>query len=166
MDLLVIRHDEAEPRDPSRGARSDAKRALSEAGRKRARRAATALARLVGGVDVLASSGLRRADETAQLIADALGGLAVETLDALLPGAEPERLAAWLRGLEGKSTVAIVGHEPGLSALVTWLVSGLSRSFLELGKGGACLVELSGRIAPGQGRLVWLLRPGQLRRLR
>ena len=63
MELLVVRHDEAEPRDPSLGARADAKRALSVAGRKRARRAAIALARLVGKVDVLASSGLRRADE-------------------------------------------------------------------------------------------------------
>lgn len=166
MELLVIRHDEAEPRDASLGARADAKRALSAAGRKRARRAAIALARLVGKVDVLASSGLRRADETAQAIADELGGLAVETVDALLPGAKPERLAAWLRGIERQATVAIVGHEPGLSALVTWLVSGVSKSVLELGKGGACLVEIPGRIAPGQARLVWLLRPGQLRRLR
>jgi hypothetical protein len=45
-------------------------------------------------------------------------------------------------------------------------VPGLSTPLLELGKGGACLLELLDRIAPGQARLVWLLRPGQLRRLR
>ena len=166
MELLVIRHDVAEARDSTAGAQADAQRALSDAGRKRARRAAQALARLVGKIDVLASSGLRRADETALVVAQEFGGVSVEHVAALAPGAKPEALAPWLRGLEGAETVAIVGHEPGLSALVTWLVSGLSKNVLELGKGGACLVEVPGRIAPGEARLVWLLRPSQLRRLR
>ena len=166
MELLVIRHDLAEPRDATAGARADADRPLSDAGRKRARRAARALARLAGKLDVLASSGLRRADETALAIAQEFGGLRIEPVDALAPGAKPEAVADWLRGLEGAETVAIVGHEPGLSALVTWLVSGLSTPLLELGKGGACLLELPDHIAPGQARLLWLLRPGQLRRLR
>jgi phosphohistidine phosphatase len=166
MELLVIRHDVAEPRDPTGNAHADAQRALSDAGRKRSRRAARALARLVGKLDVLASSGLRRADETALAIAAEFAGVAVERVAALAPGAKPEDLADWLRGLERAETVAIVGHEPGLSLLVTWLVSGLSSAFLELGKGGACLVEIPGRIAPGEARLAWLLRPGQLRRLR
>ena len=166
MELLVVRHDVAEPRDATSLAHADAQRALSDVGRKRARRAARALSRLVGRLDVLASSGLRRADETASAIAEEFGGMAVERVTALAPGAKPESLAAWLRGLEVAESVAIVGHEPGLSSFVTWLVSGLSKSCLELGKGGACLVEIPGRIAPGEARLAWLLRPGQLRRLR
>jgi len=166
MELLVIRHDLAEPRDATAGARSDAERPLSDAGRKRARRAARALARLAGKLDVLASSGLRRADETALAIAQEFGGLRIEPVDALAPGAKPEAVADWLRGLEGAERVAIVGHEPGLSRLVTWLVSGLSTAFLEFGKGGVCLVEIPGRVAPGEARLAWLLRPSQLRRLR
>jgi phosphohistidine phosphatase len=166
MELLVIRHDLPEPRDSTAGAPADAERPLSPAGRTRARRAARALARLVGKLDVIASSGLQRADETALAIAREFGGLGVERVDALAPGAKPQALADWLRGLDGAGTVAIVGHEPGLSTLVTWLVSGLSKAWLELGKGGACLVEIPGRIAPGEARLVWLLRPGQLRRLR
>ncbi len=166
MNLLVLRHDVAESRDPSAGPGSDARRPLTDPGRKRARRSARALARQVEKVDVLASSGLRRADETAEALAAELGGIPVERVAALAPGANPQAFAGWLRGLEGAETVAIVGHEPGLSSLVTWLVSGLSSALLELGKGGACLVEIPGRIAPGEARLVWLLRPGQLRRLR
>ena len=166
MELLVIRHDVAEPRDATAGAQADAQRTLSDRGRKRSRRAARALARLVGKVDVLASSGLRRADETARALAEEFGGIEIARVDALAPGAKPEALAAWLRSLEGADTVAIVGHEPGLSVFVTWLVSGLSSAILELGKGGACLIEVPGRIAPGAARLAWLLRPGQLRRLR
>ncbi len=166
MQLLMIRHDVAEPRDPSAGAEADPQRRLTDAGRKRARRAAQGVRRLVEKIDLLASSGLRRADETALAVAQELGGLRIEQVDALAPGAKPEQLALWLRGATGAGTVAVVGHEPGLSTFATWLVSGLSASRLELGKGGACLIDLPGRIAAGEGRLLWLLRPGQLRRLR
>jgi phosphohistidine phosphatase len=166
VKLLVIRHDVAEPRDPAAGRAGDALRPLTTAGQKRARQAARALAKQVVRVDVLASSGLRRADETALALSAALGGLEVQRTPALAPGAKPVALARWLRGLEGAATVAVVGHEPGLSTLVTWLVSGLSNPWLELGKGGACLLELDGAIEPGTARLVWLLRPGQLRGLR
>lgn len=166
MKLLVIRHDVAEIGDPTGGAEADALRALSDDGRARARRAARALAKQVEHVDVIASSGLRRADETAAALSLQLGGPDVQRVPALEPGAKPETLARWLRRLEGVETVAVVGHEPGLSALVTWLVSGLSTPWLELGKGGACLLELDAAIEPGTARLLWLLRPGQLRALR
>lgn len=166
MKLLVLRHDVAEPRDFAAGSGADAQRSLTEDGRKRARRAARALVRLVEKLDVLGSSGLRRADETAELLAAALGGVEVRRVAALEPGAEPQALVSWLRGLEGAQSVGIVGHEPGLSTFVTWLVSGLSTPWFELGKGGACLVDFPARIAPGEARLVWLLRPDQLRRLR
>jgi phosphohistidine phosphatase len=166
VKLLVLRHDVAESRDPSAGADADALRALSDEGRVRAERAARALAKQIDRVDVIASSGLRRADETAAALSAQLGGPEVQQVPALAPGAKPEALARWLRRLDGVETVAIVGHEPGLSALVTWLVSGLSTPWLELGKGGACLLELDGAIEPGTARLRWLLRPGQLRALR
>ena len=166
MKLLVLRHDVAEPRDPSAGADADAMRSLSDDGRKRAREASRALAKLVGKVDVIASSGLVRADQTAQALSSALGGPEPERIDALRPGAKPEALARWLRGLDRASTVAVVGHEPDLSELVTWLVSGLSTPWLELGKGGACLLELEDGVGPGLARLSWLLRPRQLRGLR
>ena len=162
MKLLVLRHEIAEPREGS--ADADAKRALTDEGRKRAGRAARALARMVE-LDLLASSPLRRARETADALASELD-VEVTEADALAPGHSPAQIAAWLGAQEGIEQAAIVGHEPDLSHFVAWLVSGLSTPWLELGKGGACLVELPDRIAPGQGQLLWLLRPGQLRRLR
>jgi phosphohistidine phosphatase SixA len=166
MKLLVLRHDVAESREAGASRDADRKRALTPGGRKRARQAAQALARLVGSVDLLASSPLRRARETADALAAELDEVEVTEVDALAPEVAPAEVAAWLREQAGIEQAAIVGHEPGLSALVTWLVSGLSTPLLELGKGGACLLELPDHIAPGQARLVWLLRPGQLRRLR
>src|SRR5258705_3058665 len=101
MKLLVLRHDVAEPRDPTAGPDADAQRSLTDDGRKRARRAASALVRLVEKLDVLGSSGLRRADETADVLAAALGGVEVRRIDALRPGAEPQALVSWLRGPGG-----------------------------------------------------------------
>jgi phosphohistidine phosphatase len=166
MKLLVLRHDLAEPRETAASPDADAKRALTDEGRKRTERAARALARMVGEVDLLASSPLLRARETAEALARQLDDVELTEADVLAPGHSPAAVATWLAAQEGVEQAAIVGHEPQLSELVTWLVSGLSTPWLELGKGGACLVELPDRIAPGQGRLLWLLRPGQLRRLR
>lgn len=165
MNLVIVRHDIAEERDPGASAQADAKRPLTREGRKRAGRAARGVAALLEKADLVASSPLVRALETARPIADELG-LELQQVDALAPGARPAAVAEWLRTLGKVDTVVVVGHEPNLSELVTWLVSGLSTPWLELGKGGACLVELPTRVAPGQGKLGWLLRPAQLRRLR
>ncbi|HTO53605.1 MAG TPA: histidine phosphatase family protein [Myxococcota bacterium] len=166
MKLLVLRHDEAEPREAGAGPEVDAKRALTPEGHKRAVRAGRALAKLVGELDLLATSPLRRARETAEALRRELDGVELTETDVLAPGKSPAEVAAWLGAQEGIEQAAVVGHEPGLSQLVTWLVSGLSSPWLEIGKGGACLLELPDRIAPGQARLLWLLRPGQLRKLR
>jgi len=166
MKLLVFRHDVADAREPGAGPDADAKRALTGEGKKRAARAARALAKLVGELDLLATSPLRRARETAEALARELDDVELTETDVLAPGTSPAEVAAWLGAQEGVEQAAIVGHEPGLSQLVTWLVSGLSTPWLDLGKGGACWIELPDRIAPGQGKLLWLLRPGQLRRLR
>jgi phosphohistidine phosphatase len=166
MKLLVLRHDVAEPREQGASRDADAKRALTSAGLERAEKAARALARLVGEVDLLASSPLRRARQTADALAAEFDDVEVTEVDVLAPGVAAADVAAWLGEQHGVEQAAIVGHEPGLSALVTWLVSGLSTPILELGKGGACLLELPDHVAPGQARLLWLLRPGQLRRLR
>ena len=45
------------------------------------------------------------------------------------------------------------------------MCAGIERSFLDLGKGGACLVELAERIEAGEAMLAWVLRPSQLRAL-
>src|SRR5262245_15501673 len=166
MKLLVRRHDVADPREPGASRDADAKRPLTSGGRKRAERAARALARLVGEVDLLASSPFLRARQTADALAAELDEVEVTEVDALAPGSAPAGVAAWLAEQHGIEQAAIVGHEPDLSLLVTWLVAGLSTPLLELGKGGACLLELPDHIGPGQARLLWLLRPGQLRRLR
>ena len=50
-----------------------------------------------------------------------------------------------------QGVVAIVGHEPQLGRLVTYLIGGVERSGVELKKGGACLIEFEGHPKVGGG---------------
>jgi phosphohistidine phosphatase SixA len=61
--------------------------------------------------------------------------------------------------------VAVVGHEPTLGTIISWLTAGIERSFVELGKGGACLLQLGERIDAGEAMVEWVLRPSHLRAL-
>lgn len=128
------------------------------------RRVAPGLARLVPSVDVLATSPLTRAAETAAIVAREYSSEAV-TLEALAPDHDPEDVVRWLGEQPHDQTVGLVGHEPQLSMLVGYLLTETRASFIDLRKGGACLLDLTGAPKPGDGSLEWLLTPRELRRL-
>jgi len=162
MDLLIIRHGQAEPRGAGS---SDASRRLTDDGRKKLRRGAKGLRKLVPELAALASSPLVRAVETAAIVAEAYGDLAVEETPFLEPERDPKELADWLAA-RPEAALAIVGHEPLLSHAATWFLSGLRTSFLELKPGSACLLSFPDEIGAGRARLVFAVTPWQLRRMR
>jgi phosphohistidine phosphatase len=166
--LLVVRHAPAGDRAAwSAAGRDDFLRPLTKEGRRKMREAARGLARLVPSPDALATSPLARALETADVLAKAFNVSGAEELDALRPGRAPEDLLPWLRdrARAAAGLAAVVGHEPHLGELVSWLLSGPGRPFLAFRKGGACLLDLGGRPRPGGAELLWLLAPAQLRRV-
>jgi phosphohistidine phosphatase len=166
MELLVVRHAIAEERAAfAATGRPDGERPLTAEGRRKMRRGARGLARIAPPVAAMASSPLVRAVETARILAPALGLRSFEEIPELAPEAAPEALLPWLRRQGRRRAAAIVGHEPHLGRLVSWLVSGQGGPLLELGKGGACLVVLPVRPGAGSGRIGWVLAPGQLRKL-
>lgn len=167
MQLLVIRHAIAEDREAfSVTGQPDDLRPLTPRGRRRMRRAAAGLRRVVPELGVLATSPLTRAAQTAGILADAYGGVPVESWNELSPGASPSMLVDRLRSLRVEAgPVAVVGHEPDLGELVSWLLTGRTGSFVEMKKGAACLLGFEGPPDPERARLLWLLTPGQLRRL-
>jgi phosphohistidine phosphatase len=149
MELFIIRHAEAIPRDPQI---EDATRALTPRGKKRWRRAVRALARLNVSFDRVYTSPWTRAAETA----DALRPLAHEVI--VSPRLTEPPSPALLSELEGER-VAIVGHEPWCSDLTAWLVCDArerSEGFV-LKKGG--LARLEGELGPGRMALGLLLTP-------
>lgn len=162
MELLVIRHATAEDESPGV---DDAHRELTKEGKKEMKRAAAGLQTLIESIDVLAASPLVRAQQTAEVVAKVYGGLSVETVDELTPASDPPALAHWLSGHASTSVVAVVGHEPHLGKLVTWLMTGAGNSHVEMKKAGAALLEFSSRVEAGSGTLQWLLTGSQLRRI-
>lgn len=166
MELLVVRHAIAEEReDFARTGRDDSERPLTGEGRRKMKTAAEGLRKIVHAVDVLASSPFTRAWQTAEIIGREFGDLAIERVEALEPERGPEEFLAWLRTHEDgeEKRIAVVGHEPHLSGLVTWLLTGELGHVIEFKKGGACLLALHGKAREGVATLLWAIPPGQLR---
>ncbi|PYQ11398.1 MAG: phosphohistidine phosphatase SixA [Acidobacteria bacterium] len=161
MRLLIIRHATAVPRGTPD--MPDEERPLTKRGERRFRRAADGLARLTKRPDTLLSSPLSRARRTAEIAAKAWGKVEVEESPALAGGSYDE-VATALGRFPAESMVAIVGHEPDLSALLGRLLGGAHAERLTFKKGGAALLDVPGSLAEG-GTLVWYAPPRILRRL-
>lgn len=125
-------------------------------------RAAAGLARLVPSIDVLATSPLVRSVESAEIVGSIYRSEIV-TLDSLAPDQKPDEVVRWLRDQRPAQTVALVGHEPHLGTLVGYLLTERRASFIDLKKGGACLLDLTDPPKPGGGTLKWLLTRRELR---
>lgn len=164
MKLLLVRHAAAEDKEAfEQTGEPDDKRPLTSDGRKKMKRAGAGIAELVPQLELIATSPLTRAVQTAEILARSYDGLAVTVVDALDPLQPYEAFLGWLKRLDDVDAVAVVGHEPHLSGLTSWLLTGQDRPFLEFRKGGACLLEFDSVIESAAARMRWLLTPSQLR---
>lgn len=165
MRLLLIRHAIAEEReDFSRTGKDDRLRPLTDEGRKKMKQAARGLCGLVPQIDLLATSPLTRAEQTGAILDSVYGGLDVVEIEELAPETTPNAFLLWLRQ-RTEETIAVVGHEPSLGQILSWLLTGNERKILAFRKGGACLLEIPGEVAAGTATLLWALTPGQLRQI-
>lgn len=154
MKLLVVRH--AIAADPVEGQR-DSGRPLTAEGRSKFEGVVRGLRRLDVRIDLLLHSPLLRAVETADLMHALVEG---ETRVSGLMSRAPSK--ALLEALD-EPRVAVVGHEPYVSELVAWLVTGerqYARAF-PFRKGGVAFLE--GEAKPGEMFLASLLTPAQMR---
>lgn len=166
MDLLLLRHAKAEERAAfAQAGGDDGLRPLTEAGTRQMRKAVRGLRTLVPRIDLLAASPLLRAMQTAAVVARAYG-VGVAEVAQLAPGRPPSALLSWLNTQRDCEVIAVVGHEPDLGLLASWLLARSERSFVPLKKGGACLLRFTGVVKEGHGELLWALGPAQLRALR
>jgi phosphohistidine phosphatase len=166
MMLLLVRHGPAGDRKEwAAEGKDDFLRPLTPEGRRKTAEACRGLRRLVVGPEAMATSPLVRAVETADRLARAFDVPAAEELPALEPGRAPREVLPWLVDRRGLGLVVLVGHEPHLGTLASWLLAGRTAPFLVLKKGGACLLDLGDDPRPGWARLHWALAPAQLRRL-
>lgn len=155
MQLLLMRHGPAEERGPGV---EDTTRALTREGERRTAEAIAGLKKVLPTVHRVISSPLLRARQTASLLGEAFG-LEVDTEELLAPGGKASMLLTWG---PSEKTVAMVGHEPDLSQLAGFLLSGEPKSVLELKKAGCVLLSVEAVV---RARLIWSLTPKVLRRL-
>ena len=157
MNLYLIRH--ADAGDPLHWDGDDADRPLTDLGRNQVRALGAAFQQRGIALDALLTSPLTRTVQTAGEFREALGaGPDPTALDLLAPDELRRRkLTKHVAGL-GVGSVALVGHNPDLSAYLGWLL-GIDPAQVELVKGGAALVTFEDDPAKGEGVLEWLITP-------
>lgn len=122
LTVLLVRHAAAEDRDARRWP-DDTDRPLTARGAERFRRLCDSIRGGVPSIDVLLSSRYARAWSTAEIIAESLHAPAPERCEALEEQG-PAVLREALRDAArpGVDVIAMVGHEPWLSAFAATLL--------------------------------------------
>jgi phosphohistidine phosphatase len=165
MELLIVRHAIAFERDRHRW-RDDAARPLSPAGERRARKAAAGLKEFSKAPDRMLTSPLLRARQTAQILTDVAGWPRAEEVAELAPGA-PALALLTLLGKSRAKRAAIVGHQPGLGALLAACLLGDGEDLpIEMKKNAVACVSFENSLRPGHAALKWLATPRMLRGFR
>lgn len=162
ITLYLMRHGIAA--DPAPGT-SDADRALTAEGVRKTSRVALGLQKLGVVPDLILSSPLRRAEETARLVADVVAPSAgVELFPPLAGGTAVEDLLRSLRPPRRARAIVLVGHQPDLGHLASYLLTGSANLMpLPFRKAAVAAIDV-GEVPPrNPGALMWFLTPGQLR---
>ena len=154
-ELLVMRHAKSDWRA---NAQDDRLRPLNTRG-VQAAQAVGQILRLARRIPdlVLTSPAVRAATTVDMAVEAGEWGSLVETAD-ILYGASPGHVIDLLRGVEEAERVAVVGHEPTSSALVSVLVGG---GAVRMPTAAVASIEVPvwPGVGPGCGRLNWLLIP-------
>jgi phosphohistidine phosphatase len=153
MKLLLVRHAVAVPRGTP--GIPDDERPLTPEGEAEFRVAARGLARIARRPDVLLTSPLPRARVTAEIAARAFKHTEPR-IEPTLAHESVDGIVAALKAHPRGATVALVGHEPVLSAVLARLLGCSQGERFAFEKGGAALVDLPDGPAAA-GRLVWFL---------
>jgi phosphohistidine phosphatase len=160
--IYLVRHGIAGPASTTV---SDANRSLTQDGTRKMTRVAAGLKRLGVVPDAVLSSPLRRAEETAAVLARVLAPqIEVEIYPPLAPGHEPAHLLNGLTTHRRALSLMLVGHQPDLGELGSYLITGSSNlAVLPLKKGGVAAVRVAAVPPRAGGILEWFLTPKQLR---
>lgn len=129
------------------------------------KRSAEGLSKIIPRVDLLATSSFTRAVQTAEILSRYYPNAHMIETESLKPEEKPESFLAWLKSYKSQRTVAIIGHEPHLSELCSYLVGGTTRPLLHLKKGGVCVIDFYDKVDKGRGIFVYLMEPVVLEKI-
>ncbi len=165
VDVVLIRHAKAGNRDPNTWPDDD-ERPLTAEGQAEHRAVMRAAKKMGVKFDFLVTSPLKRARETADIVAQAYRWPEEPQVAAELGhGYSVAAVVKLLAKFPPSSRVALVGHEPDLSELLTALIGGKTGLGVQLKKSGIAGVRFDGPADAGHGTLLFLLKPSQMRRI-
>jgi phosphohistidine phosphatase len=159
MNLYIIRHAIAVERGTP-DYEDDSQRPLTDAGAKKMKKIAKGIHQLGIQLDVILTSPYVRARDTAKILADRFDmGDKIYFSENLIPPGNFESLVFEIHEKYDLANVALVGHEPMLSSLVSWLTTGDTEARITLKKGGVAYLFSDSLYQDGRATLEWLLTP-------
>ena len=163
MELYILRHGLAGEFGDSRYP-DDSQRPLTAEGRRKMHLAALGMKALGLKFDLAFASPYLRARQTAEIVCDQMDcSKVLQITENLEPGRDPRKLIAEINENYPKNkSVLIAGHEPFLSGLISYLISGSHSPQIEFKKGALCKLEV-GELKYGRcAALHWLLTSKQM----
>jgi phosphohistidine phosphatase len=162
--LYLVRHAIAERASASG---RDEDRELTPEGIEKLRQSAHGLSWLGITVDEIRASPLMRARQTAAMLGAILAPqIPVTPCPELAPGNSPDKVLAALRPGAAMRTIVLVGHEPDLGRLASFLMTGSPELVpMPFRKGAVAAIEMPTLGPRSLGRLQWFATPKQLRAL-
>jgi phosphohistidine phosphatase len=162
VEVIFVRHAIAAKRSLVRW-KDDRQRPLTSEGRRKFRKAAARLATWVPRVDCLLTSPLVRARQTAEVLNAVARWPNPIDCPELAPGSDPGAVLAILRRQKAKR-IALVGHEPDLSGLLSLCIAGPDVTLpIALKKGGIACIVFSRRVGASKATLTAIIPPRALR---
>ena len=159
MNLYIVRHAIAVQRGTP-GYEDDSQRPLTDTGRKKMKKITKGLERLGVKPDVILTSPYVRARDTAKILADRFDMTdKIFFTENLIPPGNFESLVFEIHEKYDLANVALVGHEPMLSSLISWLTTGGTDARVTLKKGGVAYLTSDSLFQDGRAILEWLLTP-------
>jgi phosphohistidine phosphatase len=158
MNLYIVRHAIAVQRGTP-GYDDDSQRPLTDMGRKKMKKIVKGLRQLDLEFDAIVSSPYVRARDTAKILAKEFDMKDIGLSDNLIPPGNFENLVSEIHQKYDVDNLALVGHEPMLSSLISWLATGNTDMRVTLKKGGVAYLSTDNLYQNGRATLEWLLTP-------
>jgi phosphohistidine phosphatase len=158
MHLYLIRHADAQ----SAGGfvHADADRPLSDNGEEAARGIGRLLAMTDPGIGLVLTSPLLRAVQTGSLIVEAFEKQPAQQITGhLAPGFRARALTEELLRVGADTHVALIGHQPDISAFLSRLIGGGAGGSIAFAPGSAAFLTASPLGQHLDAQLRWLLTP-------